>query len=137
MRADAPSIQEQSLDLVRQRNLKVLAARADARWAAKGSLLERPKGAPVQERLERGQVAEDEVGGEARGQVDVDGEGKRSRAGDGRTRQAVEETNVGTEQQQQAENKTPDADPWKQARGGPSEEWQPKAWDGNMPPAKR
>lgn len=29
-------------------------------------------------------------------------------------------------------------DPWKKARGGPSEEWQPKAWDPNdMPAAKR
>jgi hypothetical protein len=28
-------------------------------------------------------------------------------------------------------------DPWKKARGGPSEEWQPAAWDPNSLSAKR
>lgn len=30
-----------------------------------------------------------------------------------------------------------DDDPWKQARGGPSEEWQPAAWEGNLAPRRR
>lgn len=28
-------------------------------------------------------------------------------------------------------------DPWKKARGGPSEEWQPAAWDPNASAARR
>ncbi|KAG9248656.1 hypothetical protein BJ878DRAFT_326387 [Calycina marina] len=105
VREDAPTIQEQHMDLVRQRNLKVLAAQADARWAAKGSLLDGP--GMMSGRVERG------------GDV-LDGVTK-------------------------AENKIPEkndnnqekGDPWKQARGGPSEEWQPKAWDANIPASQR
>jgi len=137
VRVDAPTIQEQSLDLVRQRNLKVLAAQADARWEAKGSLLQRPKGAPVQERLERGRVADEiEMGGEEEPEavsVSVEKEDRRSRALDA-TRQKAGKRSVGNNGE---ENKIPDEDPWKQARGGPSEEWQPQAWDGNIPAAKR
>ncbi len=28
-------------------------------------------------------------------------------------------------------------DPWKQARGGPSEEWQPTSWEGSVAPRRR
>lgn len=28
-------------------------------------------------------------------------------------------------------------DPWKQARGSPSEDWQPSAWDGGVKPRRR
>ena len=42
-RSDPPSLTEQSQDLVRQEQLKILAARADARWAAKPSYLDGPE----------------------------------------------------------------------------------------------
>ncbi|KAK6602026.1 hypothetical protein H4I95_07128 [Botrytis cinerea] len=38
---------------------------------------------------------------------------------------------------QPREEKTYKDDPWKKARGGPSEEWQPQAWDPNEMPAAR
>jgi NADH:ubiquinone oxidoreductase subunit len=41
-RPDPPSLTEQSQDLVRQRNLKILAAQADERWNAKKSYLDAP-----------------------------------------------------------------------------------------------
>jgi hypothetical protein len=41
-RREPPSIAEQSQDLIRQENLKVLSAQADARWAAKPSFLDKP-----------------------------------------------------------------------------------------------
>ena len=114
----------------------MLAAQADARWEAKGSLLDRPKGAPVPEKLERGPVAAHTLSGEEREAVSIDKEEEelfeRSRVSDG-TRQTSEEKPVGTAE----ENKISAGDPWKQARGGPSEEWQPQAWDGNIPAAKR
>ena len=112
----------------------MLAAQADARWAAKGSLLERPKGAPVQQRLERGRVAA-EVSGEESEAMSAETEDKRSRAvEDGTRREAV---GKGPAVAEREENKILGDDPWKQARGGPSEEWQPKAWDGNIPAVKR
>ncbi|KAF2674823.1 hypothetical protein BT63DRAFT_21488 [Microthyrium microscopicum] len=46
-RRDPPSIQEQQMDVVRQERMKVLAAEADAKWAAKDSYLEMPAQAPT------------------------------------------------------------------------------------------
>ncbi|KAH8597911.1 hypothetical protein B0O99DRAFT_70060 [Bisporella sp. PMI_857] len=128
VRQEPPSIQEQTMDVIRQRNLKVLAAQADARWEAKGSFLEKPKQARVSlpGDLERGEIGEQDVavsnkmGGVA---------AKNSNA----TRQQVGEASGAKRPEvvKQAD------DPWKQARRGPSEEWQPQSWDGNLTAVKR
>ena len=41
-RADPPTIGEQQADLIRQEQIKMLAAQADARWASKPSALDGP-----------------------------------------------------------------------------------------------
>ena len=149
-RSDAPSITEQSQDLVRQQNLKVLAAQADARWAAQPSFLDAPgreRGQPV--------AALETKNPRFHAEPSVPGE---------KNKQATEPTTeklTGAEEYKRAklfpdgmpapsglrpgeedgrgpitEKKTKE-DPWKQARGGPSEEWQPKAWTGNIAAARR
>lgn len=163
-RYDPPSLTEQSQDLIRQENLKVLAAQADARWAAKTSFLDKPggvRGQPVPA-LEMDSGPKLENGKRKR-------EREREREGEGVARSAVggvEDTSSTTgansgEAQGAKETREEDGarphpnewfeqnkthklskkkekdDPWKQARGGPREEWQPQAWDGNMAAPKR
>jgi len=137
VRKDAPSIQEQSLDVVRQRNLKILAAEADARWAAKGSLLERPKEArlPISADVARGENVVVEVANASSGFVQ-EAESAKTELAESQV-QDVTRLSSNKRPADQQEEKTPTKDPWKRARGGPSEEWQPKAWDGNMSAGKR
>lgn len=155
-RQDPPSITEQSQDVIRQQNLKVLAAQADARWAAKSSYLEAPVNA-------MGQQLPVSRGGDtplARGAEII---GRRNDTG-GRKKDTAKSLDPlmsnSTAEEKEAENEvakqdiTPEQsqingtsgqkhkgreveDPWKKARGGPSEEWQPKAWDGSFTAAKR
>jgi NADH dehydrogenase [ubiquinone] 1 alpha subcomplex assembly factor 2 len=149
-RYDPPSLIEQSQDLIRQENLKVLAAKADERWAAKPSFLDKPG-------TERGQPVP---------ALEVDGVPKlETEAMEGPVKSAVgglEDQTTGTEagsavkaaeenettpprsneqfeqnKRQKMPQKNEKDNPWKQARGGPSEEWQPQAWDGNMAAARR
>jgi len=143
-RQDAPSIAEQSQDLIRRKNLKILAAEADARWAAKPSVLDSP--GVVREHLpirgEQAQSIEETKRGSAggagpSGQVQdgdnvvadlVDG-----LKGKGREKiQTQDDTSLTRrpEEKRRKENGEMVADPWKQSQGGPSEQWQPKAWDG-------
>lgn len=149
-RYDPPSLTEQSQDLIRQNNLKVLAAQADARWAAKPSFLDKP-GTP------RGQpVPALEVGGGLKLEAEAMEGAVKSAVGrleDQTTgtgpKSAVkaaeeDETTPPPSNEQPEQNKRQkmleknDKDnPWKQARGGPSEEWQPLAWDGNMAATRR
>ena len=154
-RRDPPSIAEQSQDLVRQENLKVLARRADERWAAKASFLERPKD---------GRRATPTLGGtrsamatprkeEELGDTGVPQEAGwsgevRARAPGAGSKDAVEDaakeetpTMPIPDRQKHYFKGRPDGtrvkekkykdDPWKQARGAPSEDWQPAAWSPN------
>ncbi|CAJ2510251.1 Uu.00g061510.m01.CDS01 [Anthostomella pinea] len=96
-----PSLQEQSADVMRQERMKVLVAEADARWDAKPSLIDMPgkeKGQPVPP-LNTGKTQPQE---------------QAARAG-------------GREQEVQDAVK-PKENPWKRARGGPNETWQPAPW---------
>jgi NADH dehydrogenase [ubiquinone] 1 alpha subcomplex assembly factor 2 len=151
-RSDPPSLTEQSLDLVRQRNLKVLAAEADARWAAKPSLLDIPKRAetdPVPLLV----VNESEVHRSAHlrnGNTTT----SSIRSGVDKVPQSTEtvldmalEEEVRVQRREEVthhskkriaevkgtkmKERGKQEDPWKQTRGSPSEAWQPKAWDGN------
>lgn len=155
-RTDPPSLTEQSQDLVRQRNLKVLAAQADARWAAKPSFLDAPDRSQPIPALEL-----KDQGGYTQTAESPDKKGVRSAIGGGLEDipQSAEETlkpvkeaktseverkhqeGLGQKNKRRQEQPKPVAepgdDPWKQARGGPSEGWQPKAWDGNIAAARR
>ncbi|KAK0621455.1 hypothetical protein B0T17DRAFT_508804 [Bombardia bombarda] len=100
-RPSPPSIDEQRAELARQERIKILAAQADARWAAKPGLMDAPPKAPSL--------------------------GKPSiTAAETQQEEAI----------QQQQPKPSDPDPWKQARGGPSEDWTPKAWEPTPAPKK-
>jgi len=155
-RQEPPSLTEQSQDLVRQRNLKVLAAEADARWAAKPSFLDAPERSqplPALELKDQGDYTQSAESSDAKGVRNAIGGGLEDvlQPAEATTKPA-EETKVGgvkSEAPEDIRQKTsrrheqpkqmadPEEDPWKQARGGPSEGWQPKAWDGNLAAPRR
>ncbi|KAH6850050.1 hypothetical protein B0I37DRAFT_403960 [Chaetomium sp. MPI-CAGE-AT-0009] len=110
-RADPPTLLEQQAEVARRARMRVLAAEADARWEAKP-------------RVAGGMV----VGGRS----SMRGAGVK--LGDDEVVERREETwkemrreAGGARGEGTAEVKGPD--PWKQARGGPSETWQPKGWE--------
>jgi NADH dehydrogenase [ubiquinone] 1 alpha subcomplex assembly factor 2 len=131
---------------VRQEQLKVLAAKADARWAAKPSFLDAPtrqQPLPATEVNHPGAYGgELEEGG--KGEMNAvtwaadEPQGKRSKIEGGTVigDEGAEEVRRVANQKPQLEKRgrvkeqKEKEDPWKQARGGPSEEWQPQAWSG-------
>jgi len=165
-RAAPPSLTEQSQDLVRQRQLKVLAAEADARWNAKESFLDAPRvqqTAPVLGRTDAGArglpaMAEGRAGGSG-----VDGSAPGTRGQQSRAKEVRDNTtgkiatlaqdsermkvqgappprvytNPGLSKKGRQEKEEPQIlkkdDPWQKAKrggpSGPSEEWQPQAWN--------
>lgn len=142
-RLEPPSLTEQSQDLVRQRNLKILAAQADARWAAKPSFLDGPQRSQALPAVEVKDPGGYETTVGERGEaVGVPEGGKESNVDGGEKQQNMQvpdgirhRFNERPEQEKKRleEEKK---DPWKNARGGPSEEWQPQAWDGNLAPRR-
>ncbi|KAL2017029.1 hypothetical protein VTK56DRAFT_2673 [Thermocarpiscus australiensis] len=164
-RADPPSLAEQAADVARQERIKVLAAQADARWEAKPRLTDAPggaaaagrasflgvrqpitqtdaKGGPGAARDKRGvgRAAEKEEGEE-----EVEGGTVAVNGGVGaRDEEAVrlrEETwkrmqEEASAKEQEEKKAATGPDPWRQARGGPGETWQPKAWEPTAQPKK-
>lgn len=123
-REKPPSIQEQHADVRRQQQMKYLAAEADARWEAKPRYIDAPgqaTGQPVpgleSQAARRGAPAAQEAqaaGGSSRKDAVASG---------------PEQVQSRQQQQQHVPKGPAKEDPWKQSRrGGPSEEWQPKAW---------
>jgi len=125
-RAVAPTLEEQRADVVRQSRMKVLAAEADARWAAKPSLSDAP--APAQGTDNpAGNTSGD---GERNATSPID-EKRTNNAGPtvaGEDREASWRKLQEDEKARGKKASEPN-DPWKRARGGPSEGWQPKGWD--------
>ncbi|KAI9645197.1 hypothetical protein NHQ30_005931 [Ciborinia camelliae] len=127
-RADAPSIEELVGDVARQERLKILARQADERWNAKASFLERPKSNGLAPRIGDGEGRADDV---------VRGSGEMEKEDVVATEKPARgDIRHDAEAQPREEKKYKD-DPWKKAKGGPSEEWQPRAWDPNDMPAAR
>lgn len=122
------------MDVARQERLKVLARQADERWNAKASFLDQPR--TTQQAIPATRVKDGGgyVGANAGEDVGVrQEEAVRSgkQAGDEIRHDRVVETQL-------KEDKKYKDDPWKKAKGGPSEQWQPKAWDpSDMPAARR
>jgi NADH dehydrogenase [ubiquinone] 1 alpha subcomplex assembly factor 2 len=153
-RNDPPSLTEQSQDLIRQRNLKRLAAEADARWAAKQSVLDAPRRRqPLLEMID--DPGDSVQSGEAKGHIGVQTtfysggfEGTtgatsttRSNEGVARERPRVLKEAGAQPPASKTQNETSrvkdmkeERNAWKQTRGGPSEEWQPEAWGGTVTP---
>lgn len=117
MREHPPSIEEQQQDLVRQQRMKLLAAEADARWKAKPSVLDPPSATAGRHGAQSlpagggGFVAEEQQ------------------------QQQHQDEGIAADQKQQEQkqqplpSQAPATDPWAKARGGPSEGWQPEAWN--------
>lgn len=136
------------MDIQRQEQLKVLAAQADARWAAKGCLLDAP-GHQREQPVPALRVGGDMAGLKTDGQVmeerqptnvaaDGSGEGIQAES----SPESQTKRHPLTAREQRAPAPAPEAmtakeqqekeDPWKNhTRGGPSEDWQPQAWDPN------
>jgi len=130
-RPDAPSIDEQAREVARQGNLKQLAAAADARWAAKPSVLDSPadvaQPAPLMAPRDKGGYVEDGGTGESGVMSPIvaagdQGSGEEPGASERSAREAKEE-----EEEERRRRKKPS--PWdQQQRGAPGQEWQPKSW---------
>jgi NADH dehydrogenase [ubiquinone] 1 alpha subcomplex assembly factor 2 len=134
------------LDVVRLRNLKVLAAEADKRWAAKKSLLDAPVKA---DRLplngfgisDAGRLRGDSERGTWNPETNTH-EAEKAPEDTGSSRVVVDRIQAQDRvarfnelQDDRRKEQKQTEDPWKQARGGPSEEWQPQA--AQLAPAKR
>ncbi|KAJ4155025.1 hypothetical protein LMH87_000291 [Akanthomyces muscarius] len=120
-RRDPPSLDEQRGDVVRQARMRQLAAEADARWAAKPRVMEDPL--PGQALPEARQTttttAAQAAAPNQESTATLRAESKRRR------RDAPRDDEAGVEEELDPK------DPWKQARRGPSEDWQPQAWSPN------
>jgi NADH dehydrogenase [ubiquinone] 1 alpha subcomplex assembly factor 2 len=156
-RSDPPSLTEQSQDLIRQQNLKVLAAEADARWAAEPSLLDSPgqaRGQPLpaievkdpggyttSTQLENRTGVLSAIAGapddmaHKTGIPAAESEGKEGHNGKMQVPDGIRHHFhkwPTLEKSPKAAAKKGKEDPWKQARGGPSEKWRPESWSGNL-----
>ncbi|KAM0463773.1 hypothetical protein ACHAO4_000496 [Trichoderma viride] len=116
-RREAPTMEEQRAELVRQERMKLLAAEADARWEAKPRVMEAPRG--EEEEARRLPLAEE------------------------RAQQPVEEEDTKAKEKpsqaaKQEGEKVDAKDPWARAKAqGPGENWQPKAWTPTAAAKKR
>ncbi|OAA63187.1 NADH:ubiquinone oxidoreductase, 17.2kDa subunit [Cordyceps fumosorosea ARSEF 2679] len=127
-RADPPSLEEQREDVARQARTRVLAADADARWAAKPRVMEDPL--PGEERSLPGATTTTTTTSaqEAPEQTTLRAESKRRR----RSARAGGAAQKEQQEEEEEEAAVDPQDPWKQARTrGPSEDWQPQAWSPN------
>lgn len=146
-RDEPPSVDEQKLDVLRQERMKVLAAKADERWAAKPRVMDGPEmqqavpglRSPRKDETSRvpGTLAED-----VRETLDTKNPktemvwGVEDTTATTRSQEAVGGNKqswdaLKEDEKKRAAGQTKGLDPWKRARG-PSEAWQPEAW---QPPA--
>lgn len=155
-RSAPPSLTEQSQDVTRQQNLKVLAAEADARWAAKPSFLDSPGQArgqplPATEVKDPGDATSTEpenrtgvrsaIGGapeDIAQKTDIpaaESQGKERHKGKMQVPDGIRHhfnERPRQERSSKTETKKEKEDPWKQAHRGPNEKWQPESWSGNL-----
>ncbi|AEO68905.1 uncharacterized protein THITE_2054227 [Thermothielavioides terrestris NRRL 8126] len=139
-RADPPSLAEQRAEEARQARVKQLAAEADARWEAKPRVATGPAAggasavlgvrAPALETERR--VGPGSKVKKERGPAVAQGD----TLGDREAVDLREETWRRMRREAEAKGSGTQADPWKQARGGPSETWQPQAWQPAAKPKK-
>ncbi|KAK4123157.1 hypothetical protein N657DRAFT_645893 [Parathielavia appendiculata] len=145
-RADPPSLAEQQAEVARQERIRVLAAQADARWEAKPKVMEGPMASETRKKMlgvrEPALETERQVGpgskvvAEARAREDSEVKGDTVGAGTGEERAGDSEVVDQREQtwerlrrkEEEAAVGAKEKDPWKQARGGSRETWQPQAW---------
>lgn len=132
-RFEAPTIADQQAEVQRQAQIKMLAAQADARWAAKASVLDGPaKQQPVQMLESR-----DPNAGVTQMNVDVDASEQTEPPTTNQKAQGLAQSeDAPTVTARKPMRTEPKDSPWKQtAKGNPGDEWQPASWSPG--PAKR
>jgi NADH dehydrogenase [ubiquinone] 1 alpha subcomplex assembly factor 2 len=132
-RHEAPTIADQQAEVQRQAQIKMLAAQADARWAAKASVLDGPdKQQPVQMLESRDMNA-----GVTQMNADVAASEKAASSTVEKHREEVAHLDgVPTLKTRKPMRSEPKDTPWKHmAKGNPGDEWQPASWSPG--PAKR
>ncbi|KAL8370372.1 hypothetical protein RB595_000648 [Gaeumannomyces hyphopodioides] len=112
VREGPPSLEEQRADVARRERMKLLAAEADARWEAKPRVMDDPASHAAT------------------------GPALASEPGRGEARPGVLEPGPEAPGAAKSSSATPVEDPWKRARGGPSEDWQPEAWNPSKSPKR-
>lgn len=142
-RPDPPSIAEQQHDIRRRETIKLLAARADQRWAEKPSALDAPdKQQPIQVLESRDpkagvvqsnvEVANDEARARERA-VPLSGPSTQADVPQQQQQQAVQPeappARAKTPPKKQKTRKDPKDSPWNKAtQVNPGDDWQPKGW---------
>lgn len=142
-RTEAPSLTEQSQDIVRQERLKILAAQADQRWNDKASVLDAPgnmRGQPLpaigidmahSKSTQASMIGENGTSSGVTSVVDDTTELESA------SNEAPQDTPQPTATRENARPKDTVEDPWKKAQGGPSEQWQPQTWTSGKAAARR
>jgi NADH dehydrogenase [ubiquinone] 1 alpha subcomplex assembly factor 2 len=128
---------EQQAEQVRRDRIKMLAAQADARWAAKGSAVDAPdKQQPVQMLESRDPatgIRQTHAGREPQASPEP-----RPAVAEERMEEAPPQADAAPSLKTRRPMRTePEDSPWKQqaAKGNPGEEWQPASW--SPAPARR
>ena len=130
-RFEPPSIADQQAEVARRERIKLLAAQADARWAAKPSALDAPD---IWQPEQQKQPAHMLPSGESQPPIDREA---RVRSGEGQDVAEPVKTKIETDAMPNRRvRKEPKDSPWKKAaKENPGEGWQPASW--SPPPAKR
>ncbi|KAF2156082.1 hypothetical protein K461DRAFT_318701 [Myriangium duriaei CBS 260.36] len=126
-RTDAPSVQEQQFDLIRQDRVKQLAAEADARWASQPSFLDAPtkqQPAPA--------IGVKDPGGYIQQTEPTETEGVRSAVGSPEEVAGSTQGRPKDEGKFKGKAKDKGSSPFKRPQqGAPGEGWQPQSWSPN------
>lgn len=113
VRSDAPTVEEQQQDLIRQQQLKQLARLADERWASKPSYLDKPQTQQPSPALHSSDATISEHGRPAPAPEQIG------------VRNAVEGR---AELQQKSGKAKATKNPWVKQQGVPGADWEPEAW---------
>ncbi|PGH20739.1 hypothetical protein AJ80_03499 [Polytolypa hystricis UAMH7299] len=116
VRENAPTIDEQKSELLRQAQMKQLAQLADERWASKPSYLDKPQDQQQQQQQQPAPATQSQ-----HPSYHVPATPQRVEPA------AAVKSAVGTEEQLKHQGKGKKT-PWAREAGGPSEKWQPEAW---------
>ncbi|KAK3375268.1 hypothetical protein B0H63DRAFT_482434 [Podospora didyma] len=138
-RKEPPSIEEQRADVARQARMKVLAAQADARWEAKAGVMDAPPSRQQQPSLAdriRQHEEQQPLSTSEPAVADIPPREQATSSEPGPDTSPSRDETWRKMQQQQQPKPAGKPGPWKQVRGGPSEEWQPKAWQRPAGPRK-
>ncbi|KAH8816291.1 hypothetical protein F5884DRAFT_775662 [Xylogone sp. PMI_703] len=130
-RQSPPSLNEQSNDITRLETLKVLAAEADRRWAAKPRLLDHPEQA-AERKLPPSNSATN-LKGQEHAISPSDTLNKSTQNGSGRPR---ENSDGDVDKTPLRGTKAP-SDVLKKRRDSSRDEWQPSSWEGNVTGGRR